>query len=266
MAIVKEKSAMDISIIIPTYNSAGTIADVVSQIARFFRTKSLSFELIVVDDGSSDETDARLKGIQSEYQELRVFRNVPNRGKGYSVRRGFQESRGEYVVFTDTDLPFGLESLPRAVEVLRQGTDVVIGSRVLPESRFVMNPRHFPYIFVRHLLGRTLLNIVNLVFGLQVSDTQCGLKGCRKHVAKYVADRLTIDRFVFDVELLYVAKLGGFRISEIPVVLDYTGAVTTVRIMRNVLSVLKDLLAIRVRGLKGKYRLAGTDHAHSPRP
>jgi dolichyl-phosphate beta-glucosyltransferase len=245
---------MDISIVIPTYNSAGSIADVVSQVVRFFRTKSSIFELIVVDDGSSDETDARLKDIQAEYQELRVLRNVPNRGKGYSVRRGFQESRGEYVVFTDSDLPFGLESLLRAVEVLRQGTDVVIGSRVLPESRFVMNPRHFPYIFVRHLLGRTLLTIVNLAFGLRVSDTQCGLKGCRKHVAKHVADRLTIDRFVFDVELLYVARLGRFSISEIPVVLDYTGAVTTVRIMRNILSVLRDLMTIRARGLQGKYK------------
>ncbi len=245
---------MDISIIIPTYKSADTIADVVSQIVRFFRTKSSSFELIVVDDGSSDETEARLKSIQPDYPELRVFCNVPNRGKGYSVRRGFQESRGEYVAFTDTDLPFGVESLWNVTEALRQGPDLVIGSRVLPESRFLMNPRHFPYIFMRHVLGRTLLNLVRFVFGLQVSDTQCGLKGCRKHVAKHVASRLTIDRFIFDVEFLYVARLAGFRVSEVPVVLEYTGVVTTVRIMRNVVSVLKDLLSIKVNGFQGKYR------------
>ena len=245
---------MDISIIIPTYNSADTIADVVSQIVRFFRTKSSSFELIVVDDGSSDDTDARLKSIQSEYQELRVFKNIPNRGKGFSVRRGFHESRGEYVAFTDTDIPFGVESLWIVAEALRQGPDLVIGSRVLPESRFLMNPRHFPYIFMRHVLGRTLLNLVKVLFGLQVSDTQCGLKGCRGHVAKHVANRLTIDRFIFDVELLYVARLAGFRVSEIPVTLEYTGVVTTVRIMRNVFSVLGDLLAIKARGLQGKYQ------------
>ncbi len=245
---------MDISIIIPTYNSADTIADVVSQLVRYFRTKSSSFEIIVVDDGSGDDTDARLKAIQSEYPELRAFKNVPNRGKGFSVRRGFQESRGEYVAFTDTDLPFGVEALWMVIESLRQGAEVVIGSRVLPESRFLMNPRHFPYIFMRHVLGRTLLNLVRIAFGLQVSDTQCGLKGCRKHVAKHVASRLTIDRFIFDVEFLYVARLAGFRVSEVPVVLEYTGVVTTVRIMRNVLSVLKDLLSIKVNGFQGKYR------------
>lgn len=245
---------MDISIVIPTYNSAGTIADVVSQIVRFFRTKSLSFELIVVDDGSSDETDARLKDIQSEYQELQVFRNVPNRGKGYSVRRGFQESRGEYVVFTDTDLPFGLEAIQRVVEALRQGSDVVIGSRVLPDSRFRMNPRHFRYIFMRHLIGRTLLTTVNFLFGLEVSDTQCGLKGCRKIAAKHVAPRLTIDRFLFDVELICVVRRSGFRITEVPVELDYTGEATTVKVMHNIVAVLKDLLRIKLRDVQGKYQ------------
>lgn len=245
---------MDISIIIPTYNSADTIADVVSQVVQFFRTKSASFELIVVDDGSSDDTDVRLKSIQSEYPELRVFKNIPNRGKGFSVRRGFQESRGEFVVFTDTDLPFGLEAIYRVVVALQQGSEVVIGSRVLPGSRFRMNPRHFPYIFMRHLIGRTLLNVVNVLLGLEVSDTQCGIKGCRKVAAKHVVTRLTIDRFLFDVELICVVRRSGFRITEMPVELDYMGEATTVKVMRSAVAVSKDLLRIKLRDIQGKYQ------------
>ena len=116
---------------------------------------------------------------QRGHRELRVLRNERNRGKGYSIRRAYAECAGTHVLFTDADLPYGLDSLEASLAALEGGADLVIGSRVLPGSMVRMSSQHFPYILARHLLGRAMLRAVNLMFGLDVSDTQCGFKACR---------------------------------------------------------------------------------------
>jgi len=245
---------VQLSIIIPVYNGASGIEGTVASLMRHCREKSYDYEVIVVDDGSIDGTDIKLKELKDTYSELCVLRNPGNRGKGYSVRRGFQQSHGEQVIYMDADLPYGVQAIDVLVGTLSNGADVVIGSRVLPDSRYHVHPRHFPYIFMRHILGRLLLFGVNRLFKLHVSDTQCGLKGCRRGAAAHLESKLTIDRFSFDIELLHLARQAGFVIAEIPVEYDYSGTMTTVRILRDCWSIGKDLLKIKLAEIQGKYR------------
>jgi dolichyl-phosphate beta-glucosyltransferase len=246
-------SPVYLSIVIPVYNSGVRLADVVASVVSYCRAHGMFFELLVVDDGSDEETRATLATAQREHRELRVLRNEPNRGKGYSIRRAYAECAGTHVVFTDADLPYGLDSIEAALAMIDGGADLVIGSRVLPDSIVRMSSEHFPYIFARHLLGRTMLRAVNLIFGLAVSDTQCGFKVCRQAVARYLASRLTIDRFAFDVELIFAARKAGYQIVEIPVQLNYTGHMTTVRVLRDAPVVLRDLFRIKLADWWGHY-------------
>jgi dolichyl-phosphate beta-glucosyltransferase len=242
-----------LSIVIPVYNSGVRLADVVASVVSHCRAHGMPFELLVVDDGSDEETRATLATAQREHRELRVLRNEHNRGKGYSIRQAYAECAGTHVVFTDVDLPYGLDSIEPALAAIDGGADLVIGSRVLPGSTVRMSSQHFPYIFARHLLGRTMLRAVNLIFGLAVSDTQCGFKVCRQAVARYLATRLTIDRFAFDVELIFAARKAGYQIVEIPVQLNYTGRMTTVRVLRDAPVVLRDLFQIKLADWRGRY-------------
>jgi dolichyl-phosphate beta-glucosyltransferase len=242
-----------LSIIIPAYNTGSHLAGVVASVENHCRVHGILFELLVVDDGSDEETRAILATAQREHRELRVLRNETNRGKGYSIRRAYAECAGTHVVFTDADLPYGLDSIDAALAAIDGGADLVIGSRVLPGSIVRMNSQQFPYIFARHLLGRTMLRAVNLIFGLAVSDTQCGFKVCRQAVARYLASRLSIDRFAFDVELIFAARKAGYQIVEIPVQLNYTGEMTTVRVLRDAPVVLRDLFRIKLAHWQGRY-------------
>jgi glycosyltransferase involved in cell wall biosynthesis len=232
---------------------------VVDALVAHCRGLGSGFELILIDDGSTDGTPAALAACARKHPEVRVLSNDANRGKGYSVRRGLAAAQGANVVFTDADLPYGTAAISRVVDALVGEADVAIGSRVLPESRFRMHPRHFPYIFMRHLLGRVFLKIVNLLFGLEVTDTQCGIKACRRAAAHHIAERLTMDRFIFDVELLHVARRAGFRITEVPVELKYEGHMTAVRVLRNAVSVPRDLLRMKLADWRGQYVPGGTD-------
>jgi dolichyl-phosphate beta-glucosyltransferase len=242
-----------LSIVLPTFNTGEGLADVIAQVIEHCRARGFCFEVLVVDDGSGPETRAVLAAARRDHPELRVLRNRRNRGKGHAIRRAYAECAGTHVVFTDADLPYGLDSLDEALARLEEGADLVIGSRVLPASRARMSPQHFPYIFLRHLLGRGMLRVVNLIFQLHVSDTQCGFKACHRSVARYLASRLTIDRFAFDVELILAARKAGHRIVEIPVDLNYTGRMTTVRILHDAPSVLRDLCQVKLGEWQGHY-------------
>lgn len=244
---------MQLSIVIPAFNTGESLAEVIAEVVAQCRARGLGFEVLVVDDGSGPETRAVLAEARRLHPELRVLRNETNRGKGYAIRRAYAECAGAYVVFTDADLPYGLGSLDQAMAYLEKGAGLVIGSRVLPGSDVRMSPQHFPYIFLRHLLGRGMLRLVKLLFDLRVTDTQCGFKACRRSTARYLASRLTIDRFAFDVELILAVRRAGQRIVEIPVHLDYAGRMTTVRVLRDAPWVLRDLCQVKLGEWQGRY-------------
>lgn len=236
---------MSLSVIVPIYNGADSVEHSVNTILKHYRERDTEFELIVVDDCSTDDTEMRLKDLQPLNPELRVFRNFKNQGKGYSIRQGFLQCTGDLILFTDADLPYGTDGLDAVFDTLDRGADVAIGSRVHPNSRYTMHSRHFPYIFFRHVLGRILVAFANRLFQLHVSDTQCGIKGFRKIAGATILPNVNSRRFAFDIEFLSIARDFKWTIEEVPVNLSYTGQTTTVKIMRDSYIVLRDLLRIK---------------------
>ena len=237
---------MRFSLVIPIYNGAATVEDNVHTVVHHFRERHADFELILVDDCSTDDTAVKLNNLQGLYPELRVLQNLKNQGKGNALKRGFLTSQGDFILFTDADLPYGTDGLDVLLDTLNRGADVVIGSRVHPYSQYTMHSRHFPYIFFRHVLGRMLVAAANILFHLNVSDTQCGIKGCRRRVGATVAAQVKSNRFAFDIEFLHVVRQAQWTIEEMPVNLTYAGNVTTVRILRDSYIVLRDLLKIKL--------------------
>ena len=181
--------------------------------AYLYNTEWFFHEILIVDDGSTDGTVAAAEEFAREYPNIRVLRNPGNRGKGYSVRHGMREALGEWRLFTDADLSAPIEELERLWAAMqRDQSDVAIGSRALDRSLIGV---HQPGI--RESAGKLFNQVMRAVVGLNVADTQCGFKLFRGTAALEIFPRQTQDRFGFDVEILFIAKKHGFKISEVPV-------------------------------------------------
>ncbi len=200
--------------VIPAKSEERRIGPTVTAVAAYLAGLGESYEVIVVNDGSTDGTVACAENAAADAGiALRVIDRSENRGKGYSVREGLLAARGRYRLFSDADLSTPIEELAKLLEPLRAGeADVAIGSRALPESVLEV---HQPWF--RELSGR-FFNLVVRVSGLpQYVDTQCGFKLFTAEAAEAIFARQTLDRFGFDVEVLWIAKVLGLRVAEIPV-------------------------------------------------
>lgn len=200
-----------ISVIIPAYNEAKRITDPLKQVLTYMESLGKPYEVIVVDDGSADETSAIASSILEGYPG-RVIRNEPNRGKGYSIRRGMLEAKGEWRLFTDADLSTPIEELGKFLGYVDKGYDVMIASRALPESDLAVRQPRF-----REFTGRVFNTVVQTFLLPGICDTQCGFKMFREEVADAIFPEQTLDGFSFDVELLLLARKKGYKIIEIPV-------------------------------------------------
>ena len=251
-----------LSVVIAAYNEAHIIADTVQRIATFLHGKH-SYEIVVVDDGSSDATLKILKELESRCPSLRVIRNGANRGKGYAMKQGILAARGEIILCTDADLAYSIEDAENFQSVIHRGFDAAIGSRVHPGSLYSMHARYFPYIFQRHLIGRIFIVVVNLMFGLEISDTQCGFKVFRAGAARDIFSRTRMTDFSIDVEVCTIARRLGYRIQEMPVHFRYNGGKSSVRIMISSFRMMLDLIRIRWNVRRGVYDRSGGREAAS---
>jgi dolichyl-phosphate beta-glucosyltransferase len=209
--------SFSLSIIIPAYDEAARIGRSLGRILDYLEEQRGRFELIVVDDGSRDETARVSEEIfaarPSERVEARVIRVRPNRGKGHAVRTGLLAARAPVALFSDADLSSPITEAPKIVEPIRAGQyDVVFGSRALDRKLIGV---HQPWM--REQSGRAFNLMVRLLTGMPFWDTQCGFKAFRMDVCRPVVEGARIDRFGFDVELLYVAHRAGLRMLERPV-------------------------------------------------
>lgn len=198
-----------LSLIIPVYNFAEKIEENAKKMLEFLEKKIGDFELIFVDDGSTDETDRKLSNIANG--NIRVISLEQNQGKGAAIKAGVQESRGNYIIFTDADLPYDLGSITHFIKQLNNGYEVILGSRRKSDHYDV-----FPSI-VRRILSALFLRIANVFLIKKVTDTQCGIKGFSRSAALDLFARLQTNGFAFDVELIYCAQKGGYKIIELPV-------------------------------------------------
>jgi dolichyl-phosphate beta-glucosyltransferase len=247
---------LELSVVIPAYNEERVIQGTIAQVCRYLEGR-YTYELLLVDDGSTDATAELVRGMVESYPALRPLENGQNQGKGYSIAHGIAQSRGDLVFYTDADLVYALEGLEDAVGKIRDGYDVAIGSRVHPGSTYSMHPHHFPYIFQRHIVGRTFIWVVRHLLGLEVTDTQCSFKLWKGEVARAIFSRLTVLTFAFEVEALLIAQRWHHRIAEIPVHLLYLGEPSSVILARDSLRMLRDLLRIWWLDRAGRYAPAG---------
>jgi dolichyl-phosphate beta-glucosyltransferase len=246
------------SIVMPAYNEADKIASTVNQVVAFMRTFAEAFELIVVDDGSTDDTYSIVKSMQADNPELAPVKN-PHKGKGPSVWEGMMRAKGEYIYMCDADLSAPISEIKKlSVWAKDQNFDIVIASREGIGAERIGEP------FYRHLMGRVFNYLVQFVALPGIQDSQCGFKLFKNKAAKDILSRLTIygreakeikQAYVgaFDVEVLYLARKFNYTIKQVPVTWTH---VKTKRInpVRDSIKMAADVLKIRFNDLLGKYK------------
>ena len=236
-----------LSVIIPAYNEGANIRRVIGSVSGFLRDNFSDYEIVVVDDGSVDDTAAVLKGIVASGTPLTIVTNRPNRGKGYSVKRGVEAASKEYVLMSDADLSTPLKESLKFFDYVAQGFDIVIGSRALPDSRLAVRQG-----ILRRSLGKTVNFILQCVLFRGIRDTQCGFKLFKAGQAKELFALLRVERFCFDAEVLFVAKRRGLRIKEAGV--EWANRQESrVAIVRDSFGMFLDLFMIRLNAWTGAY-------------
>jgi glycosyltransferase involved in cell wall biosynthesis len=243
-------TACDLSVIIPAYNEELRLPATLERIATYLSSCRREAEVLVVDDGSKDDTVAVAESFRGKIATLRVVSNGVNRGKGYSVRHGMQEARGRIALFTDADLSAPIEEAGKLIDAL-ESNDVAIGSRAMDRSLITVHESPF-----REFAGIVFNKIVRSILWLPFVDTQCGFKAFRRERCGIIFEQQKIERFGFDPELLYLARHHGLRAVEIPVRWGHSPA-TKVSMLNDSLQMFVDVFTIRWNSLMGRYPRKG---------
>jgi len=237
-----------LSVVIPAYNESARIGSTIVSICGHLQLKPYQAELVVIDDGSTDSSPQILLELAARYPLMRVFRNEPNRGKGFSVRRGALEARGELILFTDADLSAPIEEADRLLAALQStGADAAVGSRAVKRELVGVHQPLF-----REYGGRFFNVLVRLITGLPIADTQCGFKLFRRATTRRAFELQQVAGFGFDPELLFLIRRMGGTIVEVPVRWN-DNAATKVHFLRDSVRMAMDLVAVRWRALRGRY-------------
>jgi glycosyltransferase involved in cell wall biosynthesis len=235
------------SIVIPAYNESERIPATLRSVVDCIRAHGWDAEVVVVNDGSLDNTAEVVKEFARTAPEIRFLENPANRGKGYTVRHGVLHAMGDIVMFTDADLSSPIEEAEGLFAAIAQGADIAIGSRWLATSR----QTHRQPLY-RQLFGRCFNLLTRMVMNLPFADTQCGFKAFTRTAAQTVFQLQTIERWGFDPEILFIALKRGYQIREIPVSWAHD-ARTRISYLRDGLQMLKELAIVRWNALIGRY-------------
>jgi dolichyl-phosphate beta-glucosyltransferase len=238
---------LKLTIIVPSYNEELRLPPSLESIALYLRNANWPAEVIVVNDGSKDHTAEVAASFADRIANLRVVENGENRGKGFSVRHGMREAKGEIVLFTDADLSAPIEEADKLIKALEQ-YDVAIGSRAMNRNLIEVHESAF-----REFAGIVFNWIVRAVLLLPFVDTQCGFKAFRRERCRIIFEQQRIERFGFDPELLYLARHHGLKAVEIPVRWSHSPA-TKVNMLRDSIQMFVDVFTIRWNAVLGRYR------------
>ena len=230
-----------LSIVVPAYNESGRLPGSLRRMREYLDAMGEEYEVIVVDDGSSDDTHQAASAVAAGWPQMRVIRFQRNRGKGAAVREGMLQATGEHRAFSDADLSTPIEELPRLRERLTGNTKVVIASRALAESRIEVHQQKR-----RELMGRTYNRLLQTLVLPGIHDSQCGFKVFTADAAVACFEPLQTMRFGFDAEVLVRARGFGWSIAEIPVRWRHVEA-SRVNSLRDASRMLWDLLRLRAR-------------------
>lgn len=239
-------SPLVLSVVIPAYNEAAVIAGTVEAVTRYLRAAGVTHEVLIVDDGSTDRTAEIVEGLATTQPGIRVVRS-DHRGKGGAVRHGVLAATGRYLLFMDADHSTRIETWEQFAPSLRDGYELVIGSRKMPGATITVRQT-----LLRRLMGKGFTWLTNVMLPVRVTDVTCGFKCFRTEVVQAIARLQRIEGWGFDAELLFLARRTGCRVKELPVVWR-NDATTNVRLARDTLRSLTELLRIRLGAWRGWY-------------
>ena len=202
-----------LSIVIPAFNEEKKIECDLAIVYEYLAQQSYNYEVLVVDDGSKDKTYEIVKSLEPRYENLRGIRYEKNRGKGYAVKTGMLQAKGEYVLFSDAGTCVPYQDVEKGLFLLQNGYDVALGSRALEGSNVLQKQPKY-----RQIGSQVFGFIVRFVMGVNpIQDTQCGFKLFKKNAAKSIFIKNQINGFMFDTETILNAKKMGFKLKEFPV-------------------------------------------------
>lgn len=239
MSYHSEPEPLHLSVVVPAYNEEARIGASLIGMLAYFDAQKYRYELLVVDDGSSDNTRAVVQEIAGTHPNVCVLHYDGNRGKGHAVRYGMLRAAGDFVLFSDADLATPIAEVENLFAALGEGADIAIGSRDVPGARLEKRQS-----FLREMGGKLFNRCVQLVAVPGIHDTQCGFKLFTRAAAQDVFGRCQIDNFSFDVEALYLARRFGYKIAETPVRWAHQEG-SKVRFVRDAVRMLKTLFRIR---------------------
>jgi glycosyltransferase involved in cell wall biosynthesis len=243
------------SIVIPAFNEGARILGTLRAVVDCVRERAWQAEVIVVNDGSRDDTADYVKTFAADAPEVRMIENLANRGKGYSVRNGLLQAFGEVVMFTDADLSAPIEEAERLFAALAEGADIAIGSRWLETAR----QTHRQPLY-RQFFGRCFNAVTRAVMGLRFADTQCGFKAFTRSAAQTVFQLQTIEGWGFDPEILFIALKHGYRVVEVPVSWAHDER-TRISYLKDGIKMLEEIAIIRWNAILGRYNRQ-PEHIH----
>jgi glycosyltransferase involved in cell wall biosynthesis len=247
-----------LSIVIPAYNEEMRIAQTLNTVVSYVRGQGYSWEVVVADDGSQDRTATLVEAAARENPGIRLVR-LSHGGKGWAVRGGMLEARGQYRFLADADLSMPIENLERFLPSRLTDFDVAIGSREAPGAHRFHEP------IGRHLMGRAFNGMVRLLAVKGFNDTQCGFKCFEAQAAETLFPLQRAQGFGFDVEVLFLAQRLRMRIKEVPIDWYYHEG-SKVKPLRDSFLMLKDLLSVRWNSLRGRYATLSQKARRPPPP
>ena len=242
-----------LSIVVPTWNGGARLSQTLEHLQDFRSRLESSTEIVIVDDCSEAGTARIIADFAADNAFTTLLRNARNRGKGYAVARGMLEAKGEYRVFIDSDLAYPSCEISKLLSALEGGNDVAIASRVLPESRYIMSPTFFHYLYTRHLMSRAFNRVAQRMLLPGILDTQAGLKAFTARAAELIFSRQTFSGFGFDLECLFIARLHGLKIKQVPVDFYYSSEPSTISFVKHGTEMLMDLVRVKRNARRGLY-------------
>jgi dolichyl-phosphate beta-glucosyltransferase len=235
-----------LSVVVPAYNEEARLGATLAELQTYLRRQPWTWELRVVDDGSHDATAAVVAQHASTDSRI-VLQREPHRGKGGAVKAGLLAGTGQYRFICDADLSMPVEELPRFLPPAVAGFDVAIGSREGHEARRIGEP------MIRHLAGRVFNFAVQRLMVPGIDDTQCGFKMFTAAAVDAIFPSVCVEGWAFDIEVLYLARMRGMRIVEVPIEWHYRRE-SRLSLLHDGAGMLRELLAIRARARRGSYR------------
>lgn len=240
----------EITIVIPAYNEERVIGATIDEVSQYLEARGLDYEIIIVSDGSTDRTMEIALKKSVENGRVKALENERRSGKGFSVKKGALLAAGSVVAFTDADLSYPISEVEKPLEILRAGrADVAIGSRAVSGAEIEV-----PLSALRKLMSLVFNLFVRIIAIKGIGDTQCGFKAFSREAAREIFSRQTMSGFSFDVEIIYIAKKLGYRVTEFPIHLARHSESSSINPVSDSLSMFIDIIKIRLLDLQGRYK------------